>query len=99
VRIDAVPSARNIAPQHRPDRYEVDPLDHLQALALAAARGLDIVGAWHTHPGVAPEPSERDRALAWEDWCYLIVGREAGSVVIRAWRIIGTATVEDTIGP
>jgi proteasome lid subunit RPN8/RPN11 len=42
--------ARNVRAAERGDRYEIDPADHLAAWKAAEAEGLDIVGAWHSHP-------------------------------------------------
>ncbi|MGH8508908.1 MAG: Mov34/MPN/PAD-1 family protein, partial [Gammaproteobacteria bacterium] len=53
----------------------------------ARARGLEIVGVWHSHPDHPAEPSETDRAAAWEGWSYLIVSvARDGINAIRSWR-------------
>jgi proteasome lid subunit RPN8/RPN11 len=70
---DAYP-ARNVAA--RPTvRYEVDPRDHFAAIRAARARGLTVVGAFHSHPRSAPHPSPTDEAEALPGFIYLIVGR------------------------
>ena len=63
--------ARNV--DARPDRYEVDPEGLLAAERAARASGSELVGAWHSHPAGAPEPSETDRRGAYEGWSYVIV--------------------------
>ena len=64
-------------------RYEIDPQDHFVAIRHARAHGLDVVGAYHSHPRSAPVPSDTDRAAAFEDFLFLIVGRLGN---LRAWR-------------
>ena len=87
-------AARNV--RGEPDRYEVDPLDHLAAHRSARAEGLDVVGVWHSHPDSAPRPSETDRATAWEGWSYLIVavGSE-GAGEARSWRLDGGGAFQE----
>lgn len=46
------------------DRFTLDPRDYLRADRAARARGLDIVGCYHSHPDHPAEPSERDRVGA-----------------------------------
>jgi proteasome lid subunit RPN8/RPN11 len=43
------------------DRFYLDPRDYLRADREARARGLDIVGCYHSHPDHPALPSERDR--------------------------------------
>jgi desampylase len=88
--------ARNRAadPQRR---YEIDPKEHFAAIRHGRTLGIDVVGAYHSHPRSAPVPSETDQAQAFEDFVFLIAGRsdrlrrgdtgrEAGPFTIRAWR-------------
>lgn len=68
-------------------RFELDPGDHLAAERRAAALGLAVVGAWHSHPDRAARPSEEDRAAALAGWCQVIVAvTAAGAGELRAWR-------------
>jgi len=46
------------------DRFYLDPRDYLRADREARARGLDIVGCYHSHPDHPAIPSERDRVGA-----------------------------------
>ncbi len=48
----------------RHDRFYLDPRDYLRADRAARARGLDVVGCYHSHPDSPPVPSERDRVGA-----------------------------------
>jgi proteasome lid subunit RPN8/RPN11 len=46
------------------DRFYLDPRDYLLADREARARGLDIIGCYHSHPDHPAIPSERDRTGA-----------------------------------
>src|ERR687892_222177 len=61
-------------------------------------RGHEIVGIWHTHPDHPAQPSETDRASAWEGWSYMIfsVTRD-GITEARSWRLAGGQFVEERI--
>ena len=56
--VEALPT-RNIADQPA-SRFLIDPQDHITGRREARARGLDVVGFYHSHPRSAPEPSVRD---------------------------------------
>jgi proteasome lid subunit RPN8/RPN11 len=80
--------ARNVRAQERADRYEIDPGDHLAAWKVAEAEGLEILGAWHSHPDHGAIPSATDLAEAHEGLSYLIVAvTEQGAGELRAWRL------------
>ena len=80
--------ARNVHASERGDRYEIDPADHLAAWKSADADGLDVVGAWHSHPDHAAVPSAKDLAEAHGGLSYLIVPvTRQGAGELRAWRL------------
>lgn len=80
------------------DRYVLDPLDHLAAQEHARARGLEVVGAWHSHPDAAAQPSETDRRGAWPNWSYVIVAVWTGEVTeLRSWRLSDARFVEEVV--
>jgi proteasome lid subunit RPN8/RPN11 len=80
--------AKNLNRQRARDRYELDPADFLAADLGARESGLEIVGVWHSHPDHPAEPSETDRAAAWEGWSYVIVEvTRAGVAAVRSWRL------------
>lgn len=93
--VEALPARNSHA---SPDRYEIEPEAVLGADRRARDQGLELLGAWHSHPGGAPVPSATDRAEAWPDWCYLIVGlSDSQHPELRAWRLLDEDFVEDTL--
>jgi proteasome lid subunit RPN8/RPN11 len=81
--VDVMP-ARNIA-EDPSRRYLIDPRDHLSALRLARVRGLAVVGAYHSHPQSAAQPSPTDAAEAFGDFLFVIVGLGADPPQLTAW--------------
>ena len=64
--------ARNIAPEAT--RYLVHPEDHFKAIKAARAEGLEVIGAYHSHPASDPVPSPTDIAEAGSsEFVYIIV--------------------------
>jgi proteasome lid subunit RPN8/RPN11 len=85
VEVEHVRLARNLAADaHR--AFEVHPEDHL-AFSLEAERlGLDVVGAWHSHPRGPATLSPADLAAAAPGWAQLVVALAASdTVMVRAW--------------
>lgn len=75
--IERAERARNL--RAAPDRYLIDPADHCAALRSARARGLQVVGAYHSHPTGSLRPSTADRReAACRGFIYLIVSARAG---------------------
>jgi len=77
--------ARNLA--RSSTRYEVAAADHFAALRAARAEGLDVVGAYHSHPLTAAEPSPTDRAAAFPGFVFVIAARTPGPH-LRAWELV-----------
>ena len=70
-----------------PTRYRIDPRDYVAAAAHGRRRGLDVVGAYHSHPGAPAVPSFTDLAeSAGDEFVYLIVGPAAGPPAAREVR-------------
>ena len=66
--------ARNAA-EPATTRFLVDPKDHIDARRDARARGLDVVGFYHSHPRSGAVPSDTDLAeAAYPGALYVIVG-------------------------
>jgi proteasome lid subunit RPN8/RPN11 len=56
-----------------PERqFVISPLDYLRAEREAEARGLSVLGFYHSHPDAPPEPSATDLRFAWPNTVYLI---------------------------
>jgi proteasome lid subunit RPN8/RPN11 len=77
--------ARNL--DAKATRYLIDPEDHFAAIRTARAEGLEVVGAYHSHPSSTPVPSATDIAEAnsGSDFLYVIVSLVNEDV--RAYRI------------
>jgi proteasome lid subunit RPN8/RPN11 len=64
--------ARNLNTDRANDRYDLDPADYMRIEKDATARGLSVVGVYHTHPNAPGIASSTDREAAWEGFAYLI---------------------------
>lgn len=72
------------------DRFYLDPRDYLKADRSATARGLDIVGCYHSHPDHPALPSERDRVgaqgIGAGNFSFLIQSvRDGRAAELNAW--------------
>jgi proteasome lid subunit RPN8/RPN11 len=71
-------------------RFTVSPLDYLAAEDRADARGLKLLGFWHSHPDHPARPSPTDRAYAWPGLLTLVIGVERGEAgEMTAWDVPG----------
>jgi proteasome lid subunit RPN8/RPN11 len=68
-----------------PTLYAIPPEEHLAAVRAARAEGLDVIGAYHSHPHSTAVPSATDAAEAFADFTFVIVGLVPAPDV-RAWR-------------
>jgi [CysO sulfur-carrier protein]-S-L-cysteine hydrolase len=96
---EAIPT-RNAATE--PTRYLVEPEDHFRILREARRRGLDIVGAYHSHAITPPVPSETDLAEAHPHFLYVIASPDwdtGEGCDIRAWWLFDGNFQEVTIVP
>ncbi|NER22665.1 MAG: M67 family metallopeptidase [Symploca sp. SIO1B1] len=62
----------------RRNRFTIAPAVMLQAQKNARNRQLDIIGIYHSHPDYPAVPSEFDRAIAWQQYSYIIVSVQLG---------------------
>ncbi len=68
------------------NRFLIDPLEQLRVEKGARARGLDVLGYYHSHPDHPARPSEYDRDHAWPWYSYVIVSVERGEAKdITCW--------------
>jgi len=70
-------------------RYEIAPREHFAAIRRARNQGLDVIGAYHSHPLSAPEPSEIDRQQAFGNFIFVIVSLRGAAAEMAAWRLDG----------
>jgi len=79
--------------------YTVDPLQHLKADQDAEARGLEIVGVFHSHTHTEAYPSPTDVAQAPDPgWHYVVVSLKSPEPVVRSFRILDGDVTEETVG-
>jgi desampylase len=77
-------AARNLADD--PNRFLLDPADHIAIRRDARTAGLAVIGFYHSHPHSAAHPSASDLAEAsYPDHLYLIVGADG----VRLFRLTG----------
>lgn len=86
--LDVLPADNTWAPDEQSHRYLISPQAMLQAEAQAARRGLDVLGAFHSHPDHPAVPSEWDRDWAWPNFAYVITSVISGQAAeTRAWQL------------
>src|SRR5580765_8657573 len=77
--------ARNVASSPA-TRFVIDPKDHIDARRNGRARGLEIVGFYHSHPHGAAVPSATDVAeAAYPGSVYAIIGLSADAPEVRVF--------------
>ena len=55
-------------------RFEIAPAAYLSEIHRCRAQGGEVVGAYHSHPRSAPEPSATDLEMAFSDFVFVIAG-------------------------
>jgi proteasome lid subunit RPN8/RPN11 len=81
----ALVNRRKDSPQNR---FAVSSRDVLDAERVAAERGLDVVGWYHSHPDHPARPSDYDREHAWPWYSYIIVKVQSGAPKeMTSWRL------------
>lgn len=70
------------------NRFSIAPMDVIEADRAAQARGMDLIGWYHSHPDHPAKPSEYDRNHAWPWFSYIIVSVRAGlPKEMTSWRL------------
>jgi proteasome lid subunit RPN8/RPN11 len=70
------------------NRFSIAPKVMLQAQKDARDRNLDIIGIFHSHPDHPAVPSEFDRAIAWQQYSYIIVSVQQGKACdLKSWSL------------
>ncbi len=86
--VDVLPTGNAREAEARHNRYLIPPEEILQGELEAEARGLDVIGYFHSHPDHPARPSEFDRDHAWPWYSYLILGVREGRVeASRSWQL------------
>jgi len=79
------PARNKVASQNR---FQINPADHFVAIRRARAAGLEVLGAYHSHPGSAAVPSPSDLAEASDGApVMLIVSLLPPAPVVRAFML------------
>jgi proteasome lid subunit RPN8/RPN11 len=77
-------------------RYAMTPLDWARLEDEADARGLTLVGYYHSHPDSPAIPSVYDRDHALPNFVYIITSVQQGKAVdMRVWRLRADRTQFD----
>jgi proteasome lid subunit RPN8/RPN11 len=74
----------------RHHRMRIEPLDYARAERLYAARGLGVVGNYHSHPDHPAVPSQYDleHLAPWPTMSYVVVSvREGKAFDLRSWEL------------
>jgi proteasome lid subunit RPN8/RPN11 len=83
-----LPASNSREDAARQNRYQITPQENLKAEELAVARGLDVIGIFHSHPDHPNQPSDFDREWALPWYSYLITSVNKGKAVeTRSWRL------------
>ncbi len=68
------------------NRFLIDPEDQLQVEKDSRARGLEVLGYYHSHPDHPARPSNYDREHAWPWYSYVIMSVERGEAKeVTSW--------------
>lgn len=86
VEVYPVSNAREESARH--NRSLILPAEMLRGERHARARGLDVIGNYHSHPDHPAVPSAFDLEHAWPTWSYVIVAVEQGrAAAVRSWEL------------
>ena len=87
-RVEAVRPIANVREDERRRRFLIDPRDYLTVEREARARGLDVLGFYHSHPDHPAVPSDFDRLHAWPNLHYVILAVAGGHPgELTSWRL------------
>jgi len=90
--------AENLERERPRARFVLDPGAIVRAEREARGEGLELVGAWHSHPDAEPLPSRADREGAWPGWSIVIVGgRPRDDPALKSWRLRAGELVEEAV--
>lgn len=79
---------KNVKKGDQRRRFEIDPVDYINAERFALENGLDFLGIYHSHPDHPAIPSGHDRKQAMPFFSYLIISVQEGkSENATSWRL------------
>jgi len=86
-----IEEARKVANSKEGDqrrRFEVSPLDYMQAEMYAEKSGKTLLGVYHSHPDHPARPSEHDLRQAIPFFSYIIISVQKGKAAdITSWQL------------
>jgi proteasome lid subunit RPN8/RPN11 len=87
--IEEITQVENVfSPEEQYHRYAMTPQDWMRLEDEAEARGLSLVGYYHSHPDSPAMPSVYDRDHALPNFVYIITSVQNGKAVdMRVWRL------------
>ena len=78
----------NFQEENRRRRFLVTPKEYIRAERIAAEKGLELLGFYHSHPDHPAIPSEFDREHALPWFTYIVLAVERGEAkVLTAWEL------------
>ncbi len=79
---------QNHQEENRRRRFFVTPREYMRAERIAAEKGLELLGFYHSHPDHPAIPSEFDREHALPWFTYIVLAVEGGEAkVMTAWEL------------
>ena len=90
--------ARNVAENGRNRRFEISPMEYLDAERYAEENNLKLLGFYHSHLDHPAIPSESDRLAAYPELSYVIVSVTNRKFKdIRSWRLNVSADFDEEV--
>lgn len=85
-------------PDQSPEHFSIDPREQLAAVKDMRARGLFLLGNFHSHPSTPLRPSREDIRLACDPKTgYLILSLAEETPALRVSEIVGEAVTLRTL--
>lgn len=79
-------------------RYAAPEKEQFEAARRMRADGDEMIGIYHSHPGVRPYPSSRDIEMALHPECsYVIISLVKNIPEVRSFRIVGSLVEEEAV--
>ncbi|CDM66172.1 Mov34/MPN/PAD-1 family protein [Pyrinomonas methylaliphatogenes] len=86
--VETLPLSNAREEEAKRNRFLIRPEELLRGERHARARGLEIVGVYHSHPDHPAVPSQYDLEHAWPVYSYIIVSVKKGRAdELRSWQM------------